>query len=100
MPNHVHTLIQPVSNLASIVKSWKSFTGRWALAHNNELGLRIATERLWMHDYWDRYVRDPEHLQRLIEYIHQNPVKAGLCRRPELWKWSSARHWKQTPGHD
>ncbi len=92
MPNHVHTLIQPVSNLANIVKSWKSFTGRWALAHNNELGLRIETKRLWMHDYWDRYVRDPEHLQRLIEYIHQNPVKAGLCSRPELWKWSSARH--------
>ena len=70
MPNHVHTLIQPISNLANIVKSWKSFTGRWALVHNNELGLQIATERLWMHDYWDRYVRDPEHLQRLIEYIH------------------------------
>jgi type I restriction enzyme R subunit/putative DNA methylase len=91
MPNHVHTLIQPTAALAKIVQSWKSFTGRWALAHNLELQLGIPGDRFWMPDYWDRYIRDQQHFSNVVEYIHQNPVTAGLCRRAEDWEWSSAR---------
>jgi len=28
-----------------------------------------------------------------LRYIHRNPVKAGLCERPEDWEWSSFRHY-------
>jgi hypothetical protein len=28
-----------------------------------------------------------------LRYIHRNPVKAGLCARPEDWDWSSFRHY-------
>ena len=28
---------------------------------------------------------------RIIHYIENNPVAAGLCRRPEDWPWASAR---------
>jgi hypothetical protein len=28
-----------------------------------------------------------------LRYIHRNPVKAGLCARPEDWEWSSFRHY-------
>jgi REP element-mobilizing transposase RayT len=90
MPNHVHTLILPRTRLALIVQSWKSFTGRWALARNAELGLGIPGKRLWMQDYWDRYMRNFRHLEQVMSYIHQNPVVAGLCERAEAWPWSSA----------
>ena len=91
MPNHVHVLIRPGQNLAAIVRSWKSFTGRWALAHGVELGLSIPGKVFWMREYWDRYIRDDAHHRRAIDYIHQNPVKAGLCDKAEAWPWSSAR---------
>jgi len=91
MPNHVHVLIDPVESLAKIVQSWKSYTGRWALRKNAELGLGVPGGKLWMRDYWDRYIRDQQHFGQVVEYIHQNPVKAGLCSRPEDWHWSSAR---------
>ena len=29
-------------------------------------------------------------LLRVLQYIHENPVKAGLCDRPEAYPWSSA----------
>lgn len=90
MPNHVHVLIEPQTDLARIVQSWKSYTGRWALARNAELGLGIPPPHLWRREYWDRYIRDESHLVAVREYIHANPVKAGLCRRPEDWPWSSA----------
>lgn len=89
MPNHVHVLIEPADTLSKIIQSWKSYTGRWALAHNAELGLGVPGKHLWMRDYWDRYIRDQRHLDAVVEYIHQNPVKAGLCGRPEEWLWSS-----------
>ncbi len=91
MPNHVHVLIRPLAPLAGIVQSWKSYTGRWALAHNAELGLGVPGKNLWMREYWDRFIRDESHLHAAITYIHENPVKARLCRTATDWSWSSAR---------
>lgn len=90
MPNHVHILLEPRVDLATIVQGWKSFTSRWVLRQNQRLDLGIpASDQLWMREYWDRYIRDAEHYQNVVEYIHQNPVKAGLCHRSEDWPWSS-----------
>ncbi len=86
MPNHVHVLIRLIENhsLADIVKSWK---GGSAIEIN-----RILQQKgtLWQRDYYDRYVRDLEHLHDCIAYIRNNPVKAGLCDKPEDWPYSSA----------
>ena len=90
MPNHVHVLIAPKESLFKIVQSWKSYTGRWAMKKNAELGLGIPGRAFWMREYWDRYIRDERHFQSVVEYIHMNPVKAGLCREPQDWPWSSA----------
>ena len=89
MPNHVHVLIEAWASLETIVRSWKSYTGRWALAQNVRLGLGIPGKVFWMRDYWDRFIRDRYHLEKTLAYIHENPVKAGLCSRAEEWPWSS-----------
>src|SRR6266852_8323540 len=34
----------------------------------------------------------PQFVEKL-RYIHRNPVKQGLCERPEDWDWSSFRHY-------
>lgn len=47
---------------------------------------------VWHREYWDRVIRDDKHLRVVIEYIHNNPVKAGLVDRIELWPWSSASY--------
>ena len=91
MPNHVHVLIEPLMNLSTIVQGWKSFTARWIVKKQIECSLRIpAPNQVWMREYWDRYIRDEEHYRLVVDYIHRNPVKAGLCRAPEDWPWSSA----------
>jgi len=91
MPNHVHLLIEPLIDIATIVQGWKSFTARWVLKRNDELALKIpSSNQLWLREYWDRYIRDPEHYRKAVDYIHQNPVKAGLCQTAADWPWSSA----------
>ena len=45
---------------------------------------------IWPREYWDRYIRNEQHFNDVISYIHQNPVKAKLCSLPEKWPYSSA----------
>ncbi|MDR1145645.1 MAG: transposase [Verrucomicrobiales bacterium] len=104
MPNHVHVLIKPLTALSAVVKAWKSFTAHWALAHWNSLGAPSSPtacakkptrtsappEHFWQREVWDRYLRDERHWHATIEYIHNNPVQAGLCQTPAQWHWSSA----------
>jgi REP element-mobilizing transposase RayT len=91
MPNHVHVLIEAMMPLGGIVQSWKSYTGRWGLTRNAELGLGVPGKDFWMREYWDRYIRNEKHLADTIAYIHNNPAKAGLCHADEKWQWSSSR---------
>jgi putative transposase len=44
---------------------------------------------IWQREYWDRFIRDEKHFNNAIEYIHDNPVKAGLVKSPKDWQWSS-----------
>ena len=51
---------------------------------------RKRREHFWHREFWDRYIRDEEHYQDTVDYIHNNPVKAALSKSPEAWPWSSA----------
>jgi REP element-mobilizing transposase RayT len=101
MPNHVHVLVRVHQGkmLWKIVQSWKSFTGRRILevVDKARAGARGSQEcsaegrrHVWMREYWDRFIRDEAHLMKSVEYIHQNPSRAGLVVHPEDWPWSSA----------
>ena len=86
MPNHVHVLFRQAgqAQMAQVVRSWKNWSARRA---NEILG---RTGAFWMRDYYDREIRSQRHLVFTLRYIEFNPVKAGLCRRPEDWPWGSA----------
>jgi REP element-mobilizing transposase RayT len=87
MPNHVHALIETRAGfpLDSVLQAWKSFT---AHAANARLG---RSGEFWQREYLDRYVRNAEHYERVVAYIEENPVKAGLAATGDEWLWSSAR---------
>jgi len=87
MPNHVHVVAEILEghSLSAIVGSWKSFTSKKANA------LLVQSGRFWEADYFDRFMRNEEHLSRTVEYIEQNPVAAGLIACASDWLWSSAR---------
>jgi putative transposase len=91
MPNHAHVVIEPLPGhpLGDIVRSWKTFTARRANA------LFGRTGAFWYEDYFDRFMRDEDHLSRTIHYVEENPVKAGLVDVATNWLWSSAHHRKR-----
>jgi putative DNA methylase len=85
MPNHVHIIFQPRAPLPTIMRWLKGRTSRVA---NRILG-RTGTP-FWQDESFDHWVRSAGELQFLIEYVEDNPVKAGLVEAKKQWRWSSA----------
>jgi hypothetical protein len=50
-------------------------------------------DHFWQKRYYDFNIRNYPQFVEKLRYIHRNPVKAGLCERPEDWEWSSFRHY-------
>jgi hypothetical protein len=86
MTNHFHVLVEtPEPNIA-IGMQW--LNSRYAHRFNQTYE-RVG--HLFQRRYADGLIQDDEHLRTVMRYIPLNPVKAGLCSRPELWRWSSYR---------
>ncbi len=89
MSNHVHLMIETVNPLQKITKLLKGYTARCA---NQYLG-RVG-QAFWQDESFDHWVRNSAELERIIHYIENNPVAAGLVSHPEDWLWSSAARHK------
>ncbi len=105
MPSHFHWVFRPLESWIEtfkpgtedrkprerIMHSIKRFT---AADCNRRLG---TAGRFWQQESYDHWVRDVDELERIILYVEDNPVKAGLISEPKLWRWSSA-HYRNTLG--
>jgi putative transposase len=86
MPDHIHLIIVPgdVADLSEIMQSIK---GRFARLWNKQMGHQGS---VWQPRYYESAVRTETQLKRWIEYIHQNPVRAGLAVSPDKYPFCSA----------
>lgn len=94
MPNHGHVALRPYKNvhLPGVLHSIKSFTAQEANRILNRKG------QFWQHESFDRYIRNRRHYVAVVRYIEQNPVKAGLCRNAEDWRFGSAYYRRVNEG--
>jgi REP-associated tyrosine transposase len=88
MPDHVHILLRPLRDengwpfpLVDILRCFKGAT-----AHRINKLLETSGP-LWEEESFDHVLRSDESLKEKCEYIRQNPVLAGLARRPEDYRW-------------
>ncbi|MFZ0818474.1 MAG: transposase [Candidatus Acidiferrales bacterium] len=85
MSNHVHILIEPRVPIPRITQRLKGSSARTA----NQI-LSREGQRFWNEESFDHWVRNAQEFNRISAYIEQNPVTAGLVKKPEDWPWSSA----------
>lgn len=86
MPEHVHLVLEPAEghSISDVMKSWKSFSARQIHDLNGSRGA------FWQDGFHERVIRDDRDLEAAVRYLHQNPVEAGLVKRPEEYLLSSA----------
>ena len=85
MANHVHVLLPPLIPTARLLGSLKGATAREA----NRI-LHHTGQPFWQAESYDHCVRNVSEFNRIVSYIENNPVKAGLVSLPEDYPWSSA----------
>ena len=100
MTEHVHLLLsEPEKDtLADALKSLKQGVSRRLLPKISGplkpvFGLSGISDHFWQKRYYDFNIRDYQQFVEKLRYIHRNPVKAGLCERPEDWERRSFRHY-------
>jgi REP element-mobilizing transposase RayT len=108
MPEHVHLLLHPRSEIYSIADILRDIKGPFSralsehLKQKNPIRLRSLKVVIGEREYYrvwqagggfDRNLHSPVLLRRAVDYIEWNPVRRRLVKDPCQWEWSSAR-WR------
>lgn len=92
MPNHLHILIRVGTEpLAQIMRRICGSYVYWYNKRHDRIG------NLFQDRFRSEAVEDDSYFLTVLRYIHQNPVKAGLCQNIEEYPWSSVREYTE-PG--
>jgi len=95
MPDHIHLVVTPMHDGASSLQYVDRFKG-WSSHLLRQAGW---TGALWQPRSYDHMLRSDESLVQIAEYILHNPVRTGLCVRPEDYPWSGIPEPLQDTGH-
>jgi len=119
MTNHIHLVIGTKSNfkLENTIRDFRGFTSKklkeeielnplesrknWMLEIFRHEGKRRASNKgfqFWKRNYHPILMYSNQLLNQKIEYIHQNPVKAGFVSKPEHYMYSSAVNYSGFKG--
>lgn len=98
MSNHAHLSFDTTgynqisaTNIAGKTKNYPVADAMRLLKGNTSRFCNLALKRtgaFWQKESYDHYVRDAEELYRIVGYILNNPVKAGLVKHWQDWKFS------------
>jgi putative transposase len=86
MPNHLHLVVD--AEIDELATGMHRLNGLYAQRFNREHGF---VGHVFQSRYFAKPIAEEAHLPGSLRYVVTNPVRAGLCTRPENWPWSSYR---------
>jgi putative transposase len=117
MSNHIHLLVSSNNdNLSQIICDFKKYTSKKIVeqilkeSDNLEDAIlnvfkreaskhtRNDTFQFWIQNNHPIEVYSNKFIKQKVDYIHNNPVKAGLVEKPEDYLFSSARNYTELDG--
>jgi REP element-mobilizing transposase RayT len=84
MTTHYHLQVHTAD--ANLAAGMQRLKGRYAAYFNHRQG---SDGHLFFRRYHSEVIETEAHHLEVCRYIALNPVRAGLCRRPADWPWSS-----------
>jgi putative transposase len=95
MPDHIHVLVQGVHAFSDAREFTRLFKQHTAYAFR-----KISPDRLWEKSYYDYILRPSDSIESVAGYIWWNPVRRGLCVRPEEFPFSGSQtiEWMKSAG--
>ncbi len=99
MPSHLHALLgfKDISKLSKFMQSFKILSSKKVkqLPEIRKINMirKGGSFSLWKTRFDDLLITSEKQFKIKLEYIHNNPVKAGLTDVAEGWMYSSASDW-------
>jgi len=111
MSNHIHLLTRSsIGDLSGTIRDFKNYTSRKFLeivdnkieSRNDWMKMVFQYQgkfknkqinQIWTHENHAEQIYSQKFLEQKIEYIHNNPVRAGIVERSEDYLYSSARNY-------
>lgn len=109
MPSHFHWIIEvnkKFGTISDIMRDIKKYSAwdimEYLIKTNNNYydkfkesakGYIDQKRKFWMPRFDDEVIRNEKMFWTKLHYIHNNPVEAGIVRKPEDYKYSSARNY-------
>lgn len=111
MSNHIHLLAQSEQNdLSGFIRDFKNYTSKRFLelieeqSESRKDWMKLVFEyhaknkanqnyQIWTHENHAEYISSQKFTEQKINYIHNNPVRAGIVERPQDYLYSSARNY-------
>ena len=113
MPDHLHAITDSAIKPSKVLQYINGIISRRVIDHLKEHGhnaslLKLRREsgaRGHMYSLWEHHnntlpIFSEDMFMQKVNYIHQNPERAGLVERAEDYRWSSVRIWKRRPLED
>jgi len=106
MSNHIHLIWQPLFGFtpSDIQSSFMKYTAqqfKYSLFINDnqfleefKINKHDSTYQFWKREALNIELISPSMFNQKLIYIHNNPVTAGLCNFPKLYKYSSAEFYQ------
>ena len=84
MPDHYHLvfLLEEERSLSQVMDAIGGFTSKEINKHRGWSG------RFWQEAYHDRMVRDDEEFENQLNYVRENPLRAGFVEKAEDWPYT------------
>ena len=119
MSNHIHLIVRANNgNLSDVLRDMKGHTskeiiasitnddsyesrGEWMLNRFNHAASkhnRNESYQLWTHENHPVVLYSAEFIKEKLDYIHNNPVRAGIVEKPWDYLYSSARNYVDMKG--
>ena len=108
MPDHIHAITDRILKPSKVLWYINGIISRRVIDHLKDHGhnsslqkLRHETkERGYRYSLWDHHsnvfsITSEDMFMQKVNYIHQNPVRAGLVEKAEDYRWSSVRCWNR-----
>ncbi len=117
MSDHMHLILKSeIGKLIDTIRDYKPYTSKklietikeypesrrgWMLwmIERAEKDKRNTIYQIWAHDNHPEELESNKFLDQKLNYIHDNPVRAGIVQNPEGYLYSSARDYADISGY-
>lgn len=89
MPDHAHAIWTLPEGDTDCAARWRAVKIAFSKAISKSRAPSANDGAIWQRHFLDHPIDDDDEYSRMVDYVHMNPLRHGVCKQIEDWPWSS-----------